>query len=335
MAVQPIDEFLHHAPAGTAGLFSDNFWFSICDRDADVFGVNHIHASLNKAYARFSTMIVIDGVSQPWANKAPLPDVQRFDRLSEGHMSYQVVKPVEQIRIMFDGPKYGFDLLYAARFPVFDYSDCLGGNPLSSSDHYDYRGHYEQGMMCTGEFEVRAGPRPGRRQICSFAHRDHSWTHRFNNETPWEQPPLDRQQSLFHFWPSIQTPTMHLNAFGWMNPEFQPPAPKAPRSGGFLSDARGSRPIRGASCEIRLEEDGRTAMSFRYKIVLPDGETVHVRTGRKHAHTMNGLMRGENDAECMLDCYESFFDFDVEETGERGYGCSEYSIVPPHPRWRY
>jgi hypothetical protein len=46
-------------------------------------------------------------------------------------------------------------------------------------------------------------------------------------------------------------------------------------------------------------------------------------------------MRGEDDAECRLDCYESFFDFEVEETGERGYGVAEYSIHPPLPRWRY
>lgn len=335
MTINPDDEYLHYPPEGTEGLFSDNFWFSICDKEADIFGVNHIHASLNKGYGRFSTMMVIDGVAQPWATKTALPTAQKFTRLTEGHMSYEVVKPLEQIRITFDGPKYGFDLLYTGRFPVFDYNDCIGGNPLTSNDHYIYPGHYEQGLLCTGEFEVRAGPRQGRRQIHSFAHRDHSWTHRFNNETPWEQPPLSRQESLFHFWPSIQTESMHLNAFGWMNPDFQPPAKNSPRFGGFLSDARGSRPIQGASCEIRLEDDGRTAMSFRYKIKLPDNEIIHVRTGRKYAHTMNGLMRGENDAECTLDCYESFFDFEVEETGERGYGCSEYSIIPPLPRWRY
>ena len=42
-----------------------------------------------------------------------------------------------------------------------------------------------------------------------------------------------------------------------------------------------------------------------------------------------------DDAECTMDCYESLFDFEVEETGERGYGCAEYSIMPPAPRWRY
>lgn len=331
--ITPSDEYLHLAPDPAHGLFSDNYWFSICDREADIFGVNHIHASLNKGYARFSTMLVIDGVPQPWANKAPLENVQQFDRLSEGHMTYQVVRPTEQIRITFDGPKYGFDLLYTGRFPVFDYRDCHGGNPLGGAGHYG--GHYEQGLHCTGDFEVRGGPRPGLRRIDSYAHRDHSWTYRFNSESPWEYRPVDRQWSLGHFWPSIQTDSMHLNAFGWMNPEFQPPVKDAPRFGGFLSTKDGSRPVEGASCQVRLEDDGRTAMSFRYEITLPGGEVIHVRSGRKYAHTVNGLMRGENDAECRLDCYESFFDFEVEETGERGYGCAEYSINPPFPRWRY
>ncbi len=331
--ITPSDEYLHLAPDPAHGLFSDNYWFSICDREADIFGVNHIHASLNKGYARFSTMLVIDGVPQPWANKAPLENVQQFERLSEGHMTYQVVRPTEQIRITFDGPKYGFDLLYTGRFPVFDYRDCHGGNPLGGAGHYG--GHYEQGLHCTGDFEVRGGPRPGLRRIDSYAHRDHSWTYRFNSESPWEYRPVDRQWSLGHFWPSIQTDSMHLNAFGWMNPEFQPPVKDAPRFGGFLSTKDGSRPVEGASCQVRLEDDGRTAMSFRYEITLPGGEIIHVRSGRKYAHTVNGLMRGENDAECRLDCYESFFDFEVEETGERGYGCAEYSINPPFPRWRY
>jgi len=334
--VDPRDEYLHHAPDVEKGLWSDNFWLSICDREADVFGVNHVHASTNRGYARFSTMLVIDGVPMPWANKVALPEDVRtgpFARLGEGHMTYTVVKPLEEIRLTYDGPRYGFDLTYRGRFPVFDYRDCLGGNPLSGAMYYG--GHYEQGLHCRGELEVRGGPRPGRRTIDSFAHRDHSWTYRFSRETPWELPAVTRQESLGHFWPSVQLADKHLNAFGWMNPDFAAPIPGAPKAGGFLSDARGSRPIRDCTCEVRLEDDGRTAMSFRYRFTLPDGEVVHVRSGRKYAQTVNGLMRGENDAECTMDCYEAFFDFEVEETGERGYGCAEYSIMPPFPRWRY
>ena len=76
-------------------------------------------------------------------------------------------------------------------------------------------------------------------------------------------------------------------------------------------------------------------MAFRYEFTLPDGEVIHVRTGRKYAHSVNSLMRGENDAEYTMDCYEGYFDFEVEETGERGYGVAEYSMQPVFPRWRY
>jgi len=331
MAVLPEDEYLHPAPEDLQGLWSDNLWFSICDREADIFGVNHVHAT-NKGYVRFSTMLVIDGLPMPWANKALLDVTGKFDRLTDGNMIYEVVEPLKELRIQYDGLRYGFDLTYRGRFPVFDYRDCIGGNPLGGAGLYG--GHYEQGLHCTGEFEVRGGPRPGMRTIDCFAHRDHSWTDRFTYEGGWESPAPSRQQSLGHFWPSIQLEGKHINAFGWMNPDFRLPF-EAPRFGGFASDATGSHPIEGASAEIRLEDDGRTAMSFRYAFTLPGGEAMHVRTGRKYAHTVNGLMRGENDAECRLDCYESFFDFEVEETGERGYGCAEYSIGPPLPRWRY
>jgi hypothetical protein len=46
-------------------------------------------------------------------------------------------------------------------------------------------------------------------------------------------------------------------------------------------------------------------------------------------------MRDENDAEARLDCHEPFFDFEVLETGERGYGVVEYSMNPPEPRYRF
>jgi hypothetical protein len=44
-------------------------------------------------------------------------------------------------------------------------------------------------------------------------------------------------------------------------------------------------------------------------------------------------VRRRSEAECRLDRQEAFFDF--EETDARGYGCAEYSIHPPFPRWRY
>jgi hypothetical protein len=248
MTVSPDDEYLHVEGREGEGLWSDNLWFSICDREADVFGINHIHAT-NKGYARWSTCLVIDGLPMPWANKAPLEEKGKFKVLTEGHMSYEVVKPLEQIRIQLDSEKYGYDLTWTGRFPVFDYNDCPGGNPLGAAG--EYGGHYEQGLHCRGEFEVRAGPRPGRRQIDSYSHRDHSWTDRFRVESPWEYGPVSRQTSLGHFWPSIQTDEMHLNALGGLNPD---PARRRVLEdgsywvGGFLSNKDGS--LRGSRMTV-------------------------------------------------------------------------------------
>jgi hypothetical protein len=332
MGLTPGDEGLHSPPEEIEGLWSDNFWFSVCDPEADVYGINHIHAVSSHGYQRVSAMFVIDGTHQQWASRQPLDSAAPV--LGDGRLSFKVKEPFRRYRWTLDGLKFSFDLEFEGRFDPFDYNDCLGGNPLAA--HEFYGGHYEQALICRGELEAHGGPRKGeRRRIDSWAHRDHSWTHRFQRPSPWERRrPRTVQDSLGHFWPSIQLPDRHLNSFGWLNPAHQVPEGR-PASGGWVADASGSRPIQEATGLVRLEDDARTAMSFELGFKLADGEQLTVRTGRKHAQTRNGLMRDENDAEVRLDCYEPFFDFEVLETGERGYGVVEYSIEPPEPRWRF
>jgi hypothetical protein len=334
VALSTADEYLHAPPDGHEGLWSDNFWFSVVDREADVFGINHIHASRSHGYLRASAMYVVDGVHQQWASKQPLDrELGEFDVLGDGHIEFRVVEPFSRYRWTYDGPRFGFDLAYDVRFGTFDYADIPGGNPLAAFETYG--GHYEQALDCRGTFVARGGPREGEeRRIDSWAHRDHSWTHRFVRDTPWE-PRRHRSlaNSLGHYWPSIQLPDRHLNAFGWMRRDQRLPDGANP-VGGWVGDAEGVRPIRDASCEARFEDDERTAFAFTFRFDLGD-EQLTVRTGRKHGHTRNGLMRSENDAEARLDCHETFFDFEVLETGERGYGVVEYSVNPPVPRFRF
>ena len=336
MALTERDEYLHAPPGDVDGehLWSDNFWFSVVDREADVFGINHIHASLSHGYLRASAFYVIDGVHHQWASRAPLSGDPVFDALGDQRLRFSVEEPFGRYRWSLDGPKFGFDLTYRTRFGAFDYDDCIGGNPLAAYE--DYGGHYEQALTCEGDFEAYGGPRKGeRRRIDSWAHRDHSWTYRFVRPGSWE-PRRHRtlQRSLGHFWPSIQLEDRHLNAFGWMNPDQRLPEGANP-VGGWVADTSGSRPIAGASCVPRFEDDFRTAMSFEMNFDLGGGEALTVVTGRKHGQTRNGLMRDDNDAEARLDCYEPFFDFEVLETRERGYGVVEYSMNPPVPRFRF
>jgi len=328
--VRPEDEYRHPEPEDNEeaeGLWGDTLWVSVVDRDANIFGINHFHLT-TKGFGRFETLYVIDGVKQLYGNKVPLEPEADRGPWSDGRLSYEVVDPLKEIRISFDGPSYGFDLRFRGRFPAFDYEDCIKGNPLSRFNAYG--GHNEQGMHCTGEFEIRGGRCKGeRRNLDSWSHRDHSWSSRFHDEPQWE---WKQQHVPGHFWPSIQLPDRHINAFGVMDPaRIGFPEDRLP-VGGFVATADGAEPILDAKAEVLLEDDCRTAMAFRYRLTLPGEEVVHVRTGRKYG-MVKLWDRAENDLENRLDCYEPFFDFEVEETGDRGYGVAEYSIMPPWPRW--
>lgn len=326
--VNPQDEYRHACPEQIQEkLWGDTLWVSVVDREANIFGINHFHLT-NKGYARYEALYIIDGVMQLWGNKVPLSVEVDQGPWTDGRLSYEVVKPLEEIRIQFDGPCFGFDQTFRGRFPVFDYADSVNGNPLAR--FHDYGGHFEQAMHCTGTFEIRGGPCAGEtRKLDSWSHRDHSWSTRFADQLPWEPEHGDYPS---HFWPSIQLADKHINAFGVMEyggmglPDGEKPV------GGFCATAEGARPIQHATAEILTEENRRDAAAFRYEITMPDGEVLHVRTGRKHGQ-VKLWDRGENDLENRFDCYEPFFDFEVEETGERGYGVAEYSIQPVRPRW--
>ncbi|MCC6382219.1 MAG: hypothetical protein IT304_06895 [Dehalococcoidia bacterium] len=320
------DEFRHAPPPEHDHLlYGDTLWVSVVDREANIFGINHFHLT-NKGFARFEALYVIDGVMQLYGNKVPLGPAPDNGPWSDGVLTYAVTKPLEEIRITMDGPRYGFDLKFAGRFPVFDYEDCVRGNPLSHSNYYG--GHFEQGMHCTGDFEIRGGPAKGSvRKIDSWSHRDHSWSDRFAVEPPWEIPDASNPG---HFWPSVQIERAHINAFGIIDQAGVDPATTP--VGGFISDKNGSRAITAARAQVLRADDHRTAVAFRYELTMPDGEVLHIRTGRKYGQ-VKLWDRAENDLENRLDCYEPFFDFEIEETGERGYGVAEYSIRPPSPRW--
>jgi hypothetical protein len=331
--VRAEDEFRHPAPKELAqGLWGDTLWVSVVDIKANIFGINHFHLT-NKGYGRFEALYVIDGVQQLYANKYPVSPQADRGPWSDGRLSYEVIKPLEEIKITFDGVRYGFDLRFRGRFPIFDYNDCVRGNPLNHFPHEQaeqkYGGHNEQGMHCTGTFEIRGGPSKGQvRKIDSFSHRDHSWSARFAKDIPWEWSMGDRPD---HFWPSIQLADRHINAFGIMSMPGEPD-PAVRVVGGFVASAEGAKPLLDARAEMLREDDRRNASAFRYELTMPDGKVMHVRTGRKYGQ-VKLWDRGENDIENRLDCYEPFFDFEIEETGERGYGVAEYSIQPPWPRW--
>ena len=325
------DEGRHAVPPGAeALLFGDTLWVSVVDTKANIFGVNHFHLT-NKGYGRFETYYVIDGVEQSYAQRVALDPEPDGGPWTDGRLTYEVVEPFEHIRITMDGYRYGFELDFKARFEAFDYHDSVRGDPLAIAFPF-HAGHFEQAMSCTGTFEIRGGPAKGEtRAIDCWSHRDHTWSDRFSDEPAWE---LGGGHMPAHFWPSIQLPDRHINAFGFYFDSKMGQANEGSCLGGFVSDANGSRPLLNAAAEI-LEAEGpdlRKVKKFRYEFTLPDGEVIHVRNTAHHGQ-IKLWNRAENDLENRMDCYESFVEYEVEETGEVGTGVAEYSVYPPLPQW--
>ena len=326
------DEYRHAKPSGSGDLlYGDTLWVSVVDPVAGIHGVIHFHLT-NNGFARFESLFVIDGVVQLYGNKIPMDPEPDAGPWSDGRLTYAVVEPWNHLKISLDWQAYAFDLDFRGRFAPFDYADCLpNGDPLAKIGPL-HGGHYEQGMDCTGSFEIRRGPKAGDvRTIRCWSHRDHSWSDRFASEPHWE---VKEAHFASHYWPSIQLPDRHINVFGsYFENDLDP---KQKSVGGFVSDASGSRPLLNATAEIS-PNDGTAAMreatAFRYSFTLPDGDVIHVRSTKVQG-TIQLWLRAENDLENRLDCYEAFCDYEVEETGEVGTGTSEYSIMPVYPQWK-
>lgn len=340
VALDDSAELLHAAPAGLSDeLWGDTMWLSALDPSAGIIGVNHMHVT-NRGYARFQCHYWIDGVRQSYACRSPFVYDAALTSWSAGHLRYEVLEPFRSVRLTMDGPRFGFDLIYESRFPPFDYDDCRGGNPLwiVKPVAASHGGHYEQAALCRGTFEIRGGPSAGQtRSIDCLAHRDHTWSDRFAALRDWDEE--DVPDAAMHFWLVLQFPEREFQGIGFFDP--------AP-FGGYTSENTGR-----AGCEssergnrnaikiepIREYEGTKTAQSFRtdggpdrWRYTFSDGEVCTIRATRRYG-TVELIMRGENDAENTLSDYEDIVDLEIEETGERGYGVIEYSVLPPRPRW--
>ncbi len=322
------DEFLHPEAATIPGaLFGDTAWLSVMDAKANVFGVAQIFFS-NHGYARWASLFQIDGVPQYWGNKHAFSGDHVKGPWTDGRMRYEIVRPLEEIRVALDGPLYAYDLTFTARFPAFEYDHSAGDASLTEPSEYFsmvWGGHFEQAMHCHGRFEIRAGPNRGETRVIDCpSHRERSWLHNFHEETEWERSREDTFPG--HYWLILHLPDAQICALG---------SPKGSRLGmatvGILSNEVGSHALRGVEAEVLLDASGQTAEGLRFRIDLPDGRTLRARTTKKHGE-VKLWYRGDNCLDNPVDCYEGFFDFELDD-GRRAQGVCEYSIHPARRRW--
>jgi hypothetical protein len=322
--LRPEDEGLHAAPPHAEdALWGDAFWLTVQDAAADVFGVNHFFLT-NRGFGRYQAHYWLDGVQQSYSRKALAAAAAGAMSWSDGRLTYEVVAPFDAIRLTMDNPKYGFDLEFRGRYPAYDYDDHPGGSPLGGMAPTSSRhgGHYAQAMTCRGWFEIRGGPASGQtREINCLAYRDHSWSDRFASETPWEY--LEDDSGL-HYRLVLNFAQRTINAIGF----FDGGGPS-----GFESSDSGHRAVTEVVVADREAPALRDHAPRRFRLQLDsDPQPLHVRVISEQVKAKLQLL-GEDDAESRIDDWETLAEVEIEETGERGYGVIEHSVLPPRPRW--
>jgi hypothetical protein len=331
------DEYLHAPPPEAAdGLWGDTVWLCAIDPKAGIWGYNHMHISPNRGFGRYQAQYCIDGVQQSYFGK----QVGGLDfgqsSWSDGNMTYEVIEPYEKIRLTLDHTRFAFDLTYTARHPVFDYDDCIGGNPLEGLKPAAgiHGGHYEQALDLKGTFEIRGGPAEGEvREIDTIAHRDHTWSDRFTGSGPWSWP--EGKEASLHYWLVCNFPERNVNLCGFFDLSPLGIERRIDQVGGFESSERGVRRVAGggaAPLDGELAEPRGDQCPLRWRVELEGGETFHISMPESH-WVAKLMMLGEDDAESRLNDYETYGEMIIEETGERGFGAFEHSTLPPNPRF--
>jgi hypothetical protein len=201
LRLEPQDEYMHALE--TASNFNESMYFNAIDPTSRVGCFVRLGNRANEGYAELTTCVYLpDGRV---AFMFQRPKIDNNDAFDAGGMRFEVVKPFEELRTVYEGkvallsdplqmanPRKAFtenpwvdahvEITHRGVSPMY------GGEPVNddgSALTEDYsggfaRGHYEQHMATSGT--IRVGDEAWK--LDGFGLRDHSWGPRFW-QAPW------------------------------------------------------------------------------------------------------------------------------------------------------
>ena len=237
--VPPEDEFVHLGyPRGDALSWKENWYFNFIDRQNHAWGANHISLQRHKQRGAFMAIHVVDNEVVWYRNEIDL--TENFTELTDGRLSMEILEPHRRHRVIFRGEKHNLDLIYEARFDVFDYKQHGKGFKDKKSLAIE---HYEQGMTLTGTLTKSGNARP----ISGLGHRDHSWGYRDEgNLVGWN-------------WVAAQFPgkTINLSIVHMSNTENV--------QSGFISAAEGNIRVQEVNIRSTIRDDQNAPITSTYE----------------------------------------------------------------------
>jgi hypothetical protein len=152
-----------HQPTAQEG-WRESFYFNYVDVENGVCGFSTIGILPNIPKREFVFALFVDGNPEFYFTEPQesLP-AELGDILSNGCLSYELVKPFDTWRIRFEGRRFKATIQWQQRFPAYDFGP---GSGTSWGRHFEQSGHI------TGTILLSDGKQ---RRVSGFGQRDKSW----------------------------------------------------------------------------------------------------------------------------------------------------------------
>ena len=291
--IKPEDDYCHgDYPRDITDIWKENWYFNFIDLDKKAWGYNHFSLRRDVQRGIFRAMHVVDEVPLIYENEIDIDE--RFEKVGDGSLSFEILDPLKKHRVVFNGPKHKLDLVYGARFGIVDFNE---GQERSESGHKGLNiDHYEQAMNVSGTVTMDGKTR----SISCFGQRNHSWG--FRNE--------DLIQGWN--WIAIQCPDRTISfVIAKITEDFS-------GSRGHISDGSGSTKI----LDVQKISTDRDAKAH------PTGSTYKLEDAGGRTWTISSKMFSQISLPMKEKkggvVHENFSYFTIEGAGDRGVGIDEY-----------
>jgi len=303
MALDDSDEGFHDWPADCDTTWKENWYWNLADRRAGVWGFCHASFVRTEAKAVFAACFMVDGRVRFHRNEAAIGASPEFD---DGTLRVRIVTPHQHHQIRVETPEYGLELDYRARFAPFSYSGRRIAANRQAIPHLRLK-RYEQGMRVTGTCTMKGGDSPLAGTvpigIDCLGHRDHSWGRRDESRIDgWNWAAVQLENKTINLTRSFSGESFNVN--------------------GFVSGPDGNTGVVEVEFEtLETEADGRTPVATRYAFRDERGDRWHLRS-RRFSDLFEPLRELRARQKTII--FENFADYELEETGEKGWGIDEY-----------
>jgi hypothetical protein len=313
------DDLFHRIPVTSRSVlvWKENVYINAYDDEAGFACLHHFSMEPASRKGYFNAVYNFGNETEHYSNRFEMPNKlkEKQSRISDGKLTFEVVEPLNSLRVSFKGEKFSSVLDYTGRFGVFDYRNCPlseGYSPLFELGRMALPYcHQEQGLFVKGTVTVK-NPKPKlskKLSINGVANRDHSWGLRNEQVFDWYDWTGVHFQNWFSNWCLISDKLC------------EPPE----KHGGFISTKDGNISVKHIEVKEKPERvvDLKKLEAVEYFVEYLDGTAKTFLFDAKNAIGPAFFPNVPVEKDVILDIADWWGKWKVKETGEVGKGLNE------------